>query len=1115
MTKQTLKRVILCSDFLMTSDAEQQSNLRWFSELLRRPVKDAVGHDVAVVTWGAPGGPFLDRADFFSRSDIHLPNGATQFPFAAEQISEMSLAALKGVIGSGDLLVGYELSEPTRDLIVLTGADYVDIWLHPVRFMDDILFAVRASHASIHSLLCHWEVSHRQMELYGDRLRVQAFKGWVRSELPIAPNTALFLGQMGQDKSVCCDGRFLTALDFQDQIARLCEQSSELLYLRHPYMRSGDDAVLSFVGSLPRARVVDYPAYKAMAHPNVSKVVSISSSGLEEACLMGKEVTYLHKPVIPITASDIAQRYRSIMHGIISPKFWADCLAMGYSNIRHSSVRNDIEHVEFDSQKDKLRDMLGFYWGYRHIDKLEAIRTSSMPSAEVTAPTPPRAAPAPVSNINQNPAQSSRVLAELGALVETSQLISFDIFETLLEREVRTPENLFPLIQPKIDSLLREAGHPAIDFLSERENARGCARHLGVGEEVTLENRYQALGERHGWPEELTRALLDCELEAERKLLKRRWAGWELFQAARAMGKRIVCTSDTYFSPEFVRERLADAGYHVDALYLSSVYGCLKSSGSLFQILLQHEGLPASDVLHIGDNLKSDVAMGQAAGLKIGYLPSSAAVYNSVPGLASAQDAISDPRLRASIQGLAARRLTSQPFDASRGMTGGDAGVLGYGVLGPMFMGFAQWILKSARAQGIKDIYFFARDGHIAKRCCEVLPRLSGDPRLHYLPASRRSTRIASIRSQEDILKVLQTPFEDCTVETLLRSRFGLKQITPEVRSELEHLGVNLCSGDKMSYKRHLGKLQLLVLSPAIQAAILSNAAQEAQELRLAYERMGLHFDRDGSEIAFVDIGHAGTIQAGISRLLELEGTLGLYFSTFQEIDQTLAPGRHRAQSYFADRLHSSSSAHPYKRHLRMFESVFLNADESFQYFSRGQAVTRQESSAPELRRQNLARTLHNEIESFSRDWTSQFSESFPEANLPAHEAVQAFLSFLNAPGAADAAIFEGIPFEDSFNARATSWLIPPGKIADSDRVIWKQGSAAASGKEVHTAAKLSPAFRDKARGVLRRLVAAGVVLTVSERLQNKFQRKPVAFFRDSKSACARALGAALYGGRK
>ena len=167
-----MRRIILASDFLMTHEQEQLSNLRWFADLLTRPLQLATHLEIHCLHGSMPGSVSLSRRKFFALSGIEFDSNATQFFFREEDLSDASVRYLSENFEPGDLIIGYELSEVTRRLLTRIGVHYVDVWLHPVRYLDDILFAFSSNHADVFEKLCRYDLDPEHYRLYADRYRI-------------------------------------------------------------------------------------------------------------------------------------------------------------------------------------------------------------------------------------------------------------------------------------------------------------------------------------------------------------------------------------------------------------------------------------------------------------------------------------------------------------------------------------------------------------------------------------------------------------------------------------------------------------------------------------------------------------------------------------------------------------------------------------------------------------------------------------------------------------------------------------------------------------------------------------------------------------------------------
>lgn len=361
-----INRVFIGSDPLMTSASEQAKNREWLVQILRAPLRRATGLEAAPFSSVDEGDLLLTREKFFTLSSIALDKTQTQFWFDDATISAASLDYLATFLKPTDLFIGYELSPQTRALFGKLGVAWIDIWLHPIRFLDDLLFAFSASSAAVYEAMKPFHISEDVFTLYADRLRVQYGRGFARRRHPLQEGAALFIGQTMEDKAVCHQGKNLSLLDYKKDFEKAGRDYGRVYYSRHPYQRTGDEAIMTYVRSCPFAEVTEWPAYDLISSGALGKVFAISSSLVHEAQYFGLKTAFLFQPPLRY-GTTFGKEYLSIYQTFVSPHFWAQALAPLMQT-------KPCEPIIFLSGKDKLRDMLGYYWSYHHIDKTESLR---------------------------------------------------------------------------------------------------------------------------------------------------------------------------------------------------------------------------------------------------------------------------------------------------------------------------------------------------------------------------------------------------------------------------------------------------------------------------------------------------------------------------------------------------------------------------------------------------------------------------------------------------------------------------------------------------------------------------------------------------------------------
>lgn len=363
-------RILITSDFLATHERSQAWNRTWVSLLLARPMSMASG---VVVEAFDPlrRSPAFERGVFFPLAGLRIDPDLPHVDFDFRDISDSALEYLASHLDSNTLVVGYELSAPTRGILTRLGVTYIDMWLHPVRFMDDVLFAFSSNNPEIHAALASFGLDEYAFFQAADLIRAHVGRRTWLHPLRIAENSALFVGQQMSDKSVMHQGRMLNLLDFKDRFEDFRKTYRCVYYSRHPRFMRGDREVLRYVRSRPFARAVRYPTYYMLSDQRIEKVASISSSVVHEAKYFGKQAEWWFRPPIPIGGN--YPEYVGVFLEWVGPHFWSAVL-------RPLMDTKPCARTVYLEPRNKVRDMMDSYWGYAHIDRSEAFRIGSLRS---------------------------------------------------------------------------------------------------------------------------------------------------------------------------------------------------------------------------------------------------------------------------------------------------------------------------------------------------------------------------------------------------------------------------------------------------------------------------------------------------------------------------------------------------------------------------------------------------------------------------------------------------------------------------------------------------------------------------------------------------------------
>lgn len=264
--------------------------------------------------------------------------------------------------------------------------------------------------------------------------------------------------------------------------------------------------------------------------------------------------------------------------------------------------------------------------------------------------------------------------------------VAFDVFDTLIKRDVAVPTGLFRLMGD--------------DFYAARIRAEREARAAQNGEVTLAEIYARPCLARYDAAAECAAELAACA--ANKPVL-------DAVQTLKKQGKKLYYISDMYLPQTQIDAMLRRCGYPCfDGGFVSCTYGVQKRSGRLFKRFLQETGLTAKQLLFIGDSWRADVAGAALAGIASWHLPTG-------PAPASDLDAFIQNRLQLC-------------------KTAGEA--LGISVLGPLATAYCRWLHERRAVHPDAKLYFLARDMYLMRA---VYAALYPDEETEYLRVSRRS----------------------------------------------------------------------------------------------------------------------------------------------------------------------------------------------------------------------------------------------------------------------------------------------------------------------------------------------------------------------------------------
>jgi len=288
-------------------------------------------------------------------------------------------------------------------------------------------------------------------------------------------------------------------------------------------------------------------------------------------------------------------------------------------------------------------------------------------------------------------------------------LITTDVFDTLLLRRPRSERRRIAEAEALFADHLGSHGitiDPGQLIAARLLSQRLAFRTLSIAGAGEVRLHDVVLGQLRmlGVPEDHVDARIACEVAIEKRSLSANHPLGQALRRLRGAGRRIVAVSDTTLPAAAVEELIA--AFHgpdlVDRVWSSADERRTKRAGDLFLHVAREERMRHSQILHIGDDPKADIAVPNSLG--IGVLPIE---RDTVRALLSKVDGA-----RAELARRRRRRLHVAGMPAAAAPS--DARDVGSSLLGPIAAQFALriWLYaQHASTAGSPLIAFCARGG--------------------------------------------------------------------------------------------------------------------------------------------------------------------------------------------------------------------------------------------------------------------------------------------------------------------------------------------------------------------------------------------------------------------
>lgn len=413
--------------------------------------------------------------------------------------------------------------------------------------------------------------------------------------------------------------------------------------------------------------------------------------------------------------------------------------------------------------------------------------------------------------------------------------ISFDIFDTLIKRNVTSPPVIYLIVEKRYE---KKYGVILNNFAKKRYELEKEIWESSLGEELTFHAIYDQFTE---YNVEVRDRLKFLELDTELLMCQLNYNIFEYYHRIKE-SKKILLTSDIYLDKKNMIKLLNLNNIKLyEKLYISSELKRTKASGKIYKYIIQDIGVGPKKILHVGDDFRGDFIMPRLSGIK----------------------ALKISHLYTNVKYINKREISNVFEDIAYSYINNnllkDKDVfyqLGFENLGILLLAFSLWINKEIEGEKVEKVYFIARDGLIIKKAYDLINTESCESK--YLCISRRSVGVPFLKNIKTIKEALGL--------IKIRKRETLESL-------LKRLGVKI-------HEKHNNIRKMVIDRERIEKdnrlqAILNSYLNEIRENAIVeYDNLIMYLKQEelNGKVAIVDLGWNGSIQDNLETIITEEG---------------------------------------------------------------------------------------------------------------------------------------------------------------------------------------------------------------------------------------------------
>lgn len=353
-------------------------------------------------------------------------------------------------------------------------------------------------------------------------------------------------------------------------------------------------------------------------------------------------------------------------------------------------------------------------------------------------------------------------------------IISFDIFDTLITRKVINPSVILELLETYVN----EKYHIE-DFKNLRVNAEYNVRvDKHFENDCSIDEIYQKLSETLKLSDEIIDDIKNKEINLELDYIIPRKDVLEVFNVLKDAHKEIILISDMYLTSPIISKMLKKCGYDGwSKLLVSSETGLRKDNATIWEYYFD-KIVKNKSAIHVGDNEQSDIQQLCDMAKPFYHMMQGKKMYhltNYFDYMKMNIDKFTiDDKI---VQGLIINKcLYNSPFKYHKNQFDiTNFYDFGYTMLAPIILKYFIFLQKNLEENKYDKVLFLAREGHYLQKIYHDFCKNCNlkEYKNTYFLTSRRSTSVACIKDINDAKEILATGFEG-KMNNLFKNRLGV-----------------------------------------------------------------------------------------------------------------------------------------------------------------------------------------------------------------------------------------------------------------------------------------------------------------------------------------------------